>query len=511
MNESRILRPGVQLLAPAGASPDAVNGRLLSSAGWMAASHLTAQAFAYGSLLFLARMLSPASFGIVVIGTTVVYAAALLVDHGSHGGIVLRPQLSRRYLVGVLVRCLLISGVLACLMAAFAGPLVELFASGGDATAFAALSLCLPLYAVALVPTALLERSMEFGRLAALTAMANVVSATAAVVAGLAGLGVWSLVVRLLGMFLMLAVLTTLFCRSSLQNSLAVSRPQGDRSARQAGGPWFFLFGVAFMLTMNLDYLVIGNSTDAHLVGLYALAFTIAMSPCTQFSEQVGRVLLAAAAAAPETSREQAERSVALMSLLLLPLLPAGIVLAPVVLPALLGAQWTPIVPVFQVLFIAAIPMAIVNCLGEALAGAGYMAFRAKVMVFRCAATLLALFVLVRIGGITGAAFAHLAVFAPCAVLYCTVGARLIGTSAGALWQRVRPAVAVVFLQLAVTSAAVLMLRECGASEMLTATIAAVVGLAAAVTWALRSTVRHQAAAPQAASLPGLGQGDTDA
>jgi len=41
-------------------------------------------------------------------------------------------------------------------MAATAEPLVNKFASGGDAYAVVALALCLPLHSIAVVPTALL-------------------------------------------------------------------------------------------------------------------------------------------------------------------------------------------------------------------------------------------------------------------------------------------------------------------------------------------------------------------
>jgi O-antigen/teichoic acid export membrane protein len=474
---------------PADTSSEVSHRRMMSSAGVMGASHLGAQACAYGSLIFLARIVSPSDFGTIAIGTTVVYAAALVVSHGTLGGIVVRPRLSRRHLIGAVMGCLLISVVLAGLMAGLAGPFVRLFASGGDPHAFAALALCLPLYAIALVPTALLQRSMAFGRLAGINAFANVTSALAAVAVGLEGLGVWALVVRLLGTFALQALLTNLCCRSALREALTSPRAPGDFSAARGGDRWFFLFAVAYMLTMNQDNLVIGQSTDAHVVGLYALAFTIAMSPCTQFAEQVGKVLLAAAAAAPEESRGQAEHSVALMSALLMPLLPAGIVLAPVVLPAVLGPHWTPAVPVFQVLLIAAVGMAIVNCLGESLAGAGHMAFRAKIMVVRCVATFIGLVALVHIAGLTGAALAHLIVFVPCAVLYCSIGARLVGTSAGALWHRVRPALAALAIQISVTGAVALVLWGCGAPGVLTHTIAAVAGLATVLPWVIRSVI----------------------
>jgi O-antigen/teichoic acid export membrane protein len=129
--------------------------------------------------------------------------------------------------------------------------------------------------------------------------------------------------------------------------------------------------------------------------------------------------------------------------------------LTPTVLPAVLGDQWKPIVVTFQILLVVGVGHAIVNCIGEALSGNGHIEFRAKAMVLRCAATLLALLILVPVAGIRGAALAQLLVFLPYAVVYCTAGARRAGTSGAVLGRQLRPVGSALLAQLA-TSGAVL-------------------------------------------------------
>lgn len=470
--------------------PRELTGRsLIASASWMTGSHLVAQAFAYGSLIFLARRLPPASFGTVAVGTAVVYIATLLVERGTYGGIMVHPRLTRAYLTGAFWRCFLIAAALAAAMAASAGPLVGTFAGGGDAPAVALLAVCLPLHAIAVVPTALLHKAMRFRRLAWATAVANFVSAAVAVAAVLAGAGVWSLVARQVVLFGLLAVLTTALCLPGLRHPPGAPDASGAADHARTANRWFFLFGVTMMLAANIDYLVVGLSSDASLVGLYALAFTIAMAPSTQFSEQVGKVLFAAAASSPETSGERTVQSVRLMSALLLPLLPAGILLAPVVLPAVLGPEWAGMVTAFQVLWVAGIGYAIDNCIGEALSGTGHIDFRAKVMAARCIATAVALWVLVSIDGIRGAALAHVVVFLPYVAVYATVGARLAGTTPGDLWHAVRPIVAAVAWQVAVTFALLFSLRAAGTSDSVAVCAAGAAGLAASGFSLLRTFV----------------------
>jgi teichuronic acid exporter len=463
---------------------------IVTSASWVTGSHIVAQGFAYGSLMLLARWLSPASFGTVSVGTAIVWFAALFVDQGVWGAIIVERGLTRADLARAFWRCLLTAAVLAAAMAAAASEVVDRFARGGDAAAVAALAVCLPLHAVAVVPMALLQKSMRFRRLGGLNAIANVVSSLVALAIALAGLGVWALVARQLVLFGMLAVLSSVLCLPALRahEPSAVPVPRGERA--RGGERWFFLFSVFRSLNSSLAYLVIGASGNAGLVGLYSVASTIGMAPATQFSEQVGKVLFAAAAKQPETCRGRTEQSVQLMSMLMLPLLPVGILIAPTILPEVFGAQWKPMVVAFQVLLVVGVVDAIVNCIGEPLSGTGYMPFRAKVMVARCVATLLALGILVPIGGIRGAALAQLLVFVPYTALYFTAGARRAGTSLAALWRRLRPVAVALGVQLVASSAVLISLVASGVANSVSACAAAVVGLAACAPMLLRTLTR---------------------
>jgi O-antigen/teichoic acid export membrane protein len=444
----------------------------------MSGAHLVAQAFAYGSLIVLARLLPPASFGTVAVGTAIVWVVVVLMDAGTHGSIVVSPRLTHPFLRRAFLQCLLVAVGLAVAVAVGAEALVGTVANGGDAAAIAVLALSLPLYAVALIPTAVLHRAMEFGKLARVMAASNAGSAAIAVVAGLAGAGVWALVARQLLWFALLAALAAVLARPYLPRRPNADAPMVEQPTTPAGSRWFLLFGATLLLAMNLDYLVIGNWGDVGAVGLYAMAFLIAFAPVEHFSSEVGKVLFAAAAASDrESSGPRTVHAVRLMSILLLPLLPAGIALAPVVLPAILGDEWTSMVAPFQVLLVVGIGHAIVNCIGEALSGLGQIAFRAKVNVAWCVATLVALLVLVRVDGIRGAALAHLAVFVPYAAVYATAGARRAGTGGLDLWGALRPIVAAVALQATVTGALVVGLGAAGAAEGVAAYTGALVGL----------------------------------
>ena len=469
---------------------------LVSSASWMSGANILAQGFAYASLLVLARILPPNSFGTVATGTAIVWVACVLMGSGTQGGLVVSRHLTRESLRQTFWRCFIVALVLAAAMAAGAQWLVGAVANGGDSAAIAALAVALPLYAVALIPTALLQREMEFGKLARVTAGSNVGSAAVAVVAGLVGAGVWALVARQLLWFGLLAALAVWLARPYLPRPSAAQGEERATEPERVGNRWFLLFGATLLIGMNLDYLVIGAVENVGAVGLYAVAFLIAFAPLLQFSSEVGKVLFAAAAASNvEASGVRTVHAVRIMSMLLLPLLPVAIVLAPPLLPAILGDEWKEMVAPFQVLVVVGIGLAIVNCIGEALSGVGEIAFRAKVNVGWCLVTFAALLVLVPADGIRGAALAHLASFLPYAAIYLAVGARLTGTHPRALWDAVRPIAMAVAGQSAVIAAVALGLGAAGVPAGLAAGAGAVAGLAVIAAILLRERgPAHEAA-----------------
>ncbi len=461
-------------------SAHSLTGRaLLASAWWMTGSNLVAQSFAYASLILLARWLPTASFGTVAVGTAIVYFANLFVDGGTLGALVVASHIDRVDAVRAARRCMVRALVLTVAMAAAAPVVVDKFASGGDTAAVAALALCLPLSAMTVVPRALLQKAMHFRSLAALNAVANILSALIAIALAITGFGVWALVARQLMLFAVIAALASALCFKAFRAGRLVLKTVHTIDRSPHTERWFFLFGILLMATLNMDNLVVGASGSASLVGLYALAFAIAMAPTTQLSEPVGKVLSAAAALRPDNSAEQAEQSVRLMSTLLVPLLPVGILAAPWFLPAVLGSKWEPIVVPFQVLLVVGVGHAIVNCVGEVLSGNGHIAFRAKVMIVRCAATLVALLILVHTDGIRGAALAQLLVLMLYAAILLPAGARRAGTSTIALGRALRPASVVLLVQVAAAGAVLLALGKSENAELVAAGVAATAGVVA--------------------------------
>jgi O-antigen/teichoic acid export membrane protein len=410
------------------------------------------QSFWFGSLLLLAGLLSPSAFGTVTIGLLMVTAAIRLMGTGIHGSIIVAPRVSRSQVMTA-VRSTVASGIaLSAGIVLLSGPIAHSFVKGGDALVIATLGLGPALYAPQIVPAALLEKQFQFKRRASVLAASTITASTASVVAALLGAGVWSLVIRQLLLQTLLSILGWLAVRRLLPpRNPDPAQPHRQRLPRR-GAIGFLLFSITDFVVFNADYLTVGHLTNTVQLGLYSMAFTIAFAPVSQFAAQLGGVLFTAAAASDaDTMRRRTIAGVRLTSLLLLPLLPVAFVLAPVAIPGILGERWRGMVAPFQILVIVGVAHAIVNVVGESLAGAGHIGFRARINAVWMAGMIPALVVLVQADGIRGAALAHLTLYLPVALAYGVWGMRILGAEPRELGRALLPVSGPIGLQTAVT------------------------------------------------------------
>jgi PST family polysaccharide transporter len=444
----------------------------------MGVGHVASQGLWLASLLALAALVEPSAFGSVATGMVLVNLAGLLVDSGTRGSIVAAPRLGRAEVRGAIALNVGVGLGATVAIAALAGPIVSTFADGGDPGVIRALAAGVVLYAAGITPLALLQKHLRFRAFAGANVAAATLSSAAGIAAGLAGAGVWALVVRQLASMALLTLFAWIAARDLLPPREAGLRMR----LRQAGWIGFFVLAFTDFVALNSDFLVVGRLKEATGLGLYALAFTLAFAPLTQVSWQIGRVLFPAAAATSDlaTVGRRTLVSLRLLALLLAPLAVPAVVLAPSVLPGLLGPEWKAMVAPFQILLVVGVGHALVGMIGESLSGTGQIGWRARVNAVWAAAMIPALIGLVSADGIRGAALAHAALFVPFAATYVVVGARRLGLSAPRVVAAVAPVLGPVALQLAITVGLAAIARTAGIEGGWAAGIGAACGLLAA-------------------------------
>jgi O-antigen/teichoic acid export membrane protein len=361
--------------------------------------------------------------------------------------------------------------------ALLATPLLPLLAPGADPLVLQALALSVALYGTSIVPLALLQKEMHFKQHAAANAGAATLASALAAVVALAGLGIWALVLRQVLFQGLLAAFAWVAARNLIPDAGADDPP----ARRDPVARWFLGLSLVAFVSFNVDYVMVGRYTSVAELGLYALAFTLAFAPVTQFAWQVGKVLFASAARTEDATAvaAQAARAGRLSALLVWPLVVPAVVLAPLALPALLGPEWRPMVLPFQLLVAVGAVHAVLAVIREFLLGRGGVRACLGIDVAWLIGTVLALLALVPRYGIAGAALAHVALLGPLACAYATVAVRRLALTPAVLWRSIRLIAVAVTVQAAMTGLEAALARWAGATPVAAAALGILSGAVA--------------------------------
>ncbi len=166
-----------------------------------------------GSVLFLARLLSPEDYGLVSMVTAITGFAPLLVDLGTRDAIVQRSRITRVE-ISTLFWLTVAVGVVCALAVTASGSFIAKLYDEPRLTSIALVS-SLTFVAVALncQHYALLRRAMKFRELCIIDVTANLLSAAGAISMGFYGLHHWALVLRPITQNLVIAFGVWSMCR----------------------------------------------------------------------------------------------------------------------------------------------------------------------------------------------------------------------------------------------------------------------------------------------------------
>ncbi len=172
-------------------------------AAWSGLQNAMTQGLTFLTFIVLARLLGKDDFGLLVGAMTAIVLLELVIQMGFHEAIVQRSKLELRFVHTAFWANLIGSGVICSLLLMLSDPLAALLvqSEGVGAERTALLADVLKLLCVRLVlapfvgvPTALLQRDMDFRALAIRGVVAAAVGGVTGVTMAFAGLGVWSLV-----------------------------------------------------------------------------------------------------------------------------------------------------------------------------------------------------------------------------------------------------------------------------------------------------------------------------
>ena len=322
---------------------------------WIALAKYMMMGMSLLTQLLLARLLAPEAFGLVGITVVVIGSLRVFQDLGLKQTLIAKNDIPDQALDATFFMSLAMGSVLFTVMLWLA-PLVTVFFDNNQAITplLRLLSVCLLISSLETVPSALLERELNFKTLAKPRLIGTLGFALTALPLAFAGFGAWSMVWG--------SVIRTLLQTTSVW-LMTSWRPrlQFDRKITVelfSYSKYIISISLGTFLQSNIDSVIVGKTSGMTAVGYYNLAFALANALPLMLMNSIAPVLL------PTYSQIQGQRerlanlhlrSVKYLLLVLVPLSLAVILLAKDGIMTFYGEEWQAAIVPLQILCIHAL------------------------------------------------------------------------------------------------------------------------------------------------------------
>ena len=305
-----------------------------------------------GSMAVLARVLTPADFGHIAMATVVTELAAVFASFGFGSILIQRLRISRIQIDTMHWSAVGLGMTLTVLVFGLSFFANHLFQDAMVGPLLRVLCLSFILEELTMVPRSLLARRMQFRQDFYAQSSMLLARAGTAIVMALNGFGVWSLAGGALAGAVVQTcayqALTGYWPRPRFSTSFLKS------TWRTNGG--YFGNGILFFINANLDFMLIGRTLGATMLGQYQNARSLTDEIRVRMIQPVQRVLFPAFSAIQNDAdrfRDGILRSGRLLALTFTPMGFGVAAVAPELVRVLYGEQWLPMIPILQVISIA--------------------------------------------------------------------------------------------------------------------------------------------------------------
>lgn len=423
---------------------DNLRTRTISGVSWSAVSQAVTQVFAFTISIVLARLLGPKAYGLIGMVTVFTGFAALFGGLGLGAAIVQRKDLEPRHLNTAFWVNVAFGSAITLLMAAMAPLVAWFYREPLLAPLTAIIALRFVMDGLQVVQAAVLNREMRFRALAAINIGSSVISGIVGLGMALGGMGVWSLVAQTLG-----SSAAQLF----ILWRLADWRPRWSfdwLACKELFGfsASFLGFDVVNYWARTLDQLLIGRFVGAGALGIYSRAYSLMLLPLNQVSRVVGSVMFPAMSAIqddkPRVKRAYL-KAIGIISFITFPMMVGLFVVANHFVLALLGTQWSEVIPILKLFCWVGLIQSVLATVGWIYTSQGRTRLYFTMGVIGASACLVA-FVIGVHWGVMGVAWAYSVTTAIVLFPFFTIPARLIDLS---FWEAARSLSATFFCSLA--------------------------------------------------------------
>jgi O-antigen/teichoic acid export membrane protein len=476
MSEPDSTRPDSETL-----SDEELKRATVSGIRWVILGRVVVESVTFGSLLILARILTPADFGHAAVALVVLALANAVKGFGT--ALVQLPSMRREHQQAASALSLGLGLTLTALTIVLAPVVAEPIFGSETATLIQIVAPAFAIFGLAAAPEATIYRKVNFRAVGVIDASAQVVGSGLALGLAFAGLGAKALVIGVLAIAATSSLALTLASRPLI---LPAWRPREMRELLSYG-TFASANSLVDNLGRNVDYAILGAMLRPADVGFYQRAYQIGID----YQGKLTGILLRVAfpiysrTSSLEQMRGLNERIVRAHGAILLPLLGIFIAIAPELVPWLYGSAWKPAVLPSQILAVGGMAVALLVGWGPFLMATNRMAtlFRWNLGALMCFAAVVFAFAHV---GLTAVCIAVAAYhFARLLAVQHVIFGRLLDSGLRHFWSEVAPSVVSSSIMLAAAIACERGLRSLGAPQAVVV-IAAILVAAAVYLGSLR-------------------------
>lgn len=323
--------------------------KALSGVRWTTFAMVTNVSFNIGYTAVMARLLTPAAFGLVAMAQIAIRFLSYFAQLGISPAIIQKPDLSPRDIRAALTLSVLVSSTLFGLMWALAPAASDFFGNPEIAPILRALASAFLVSGVSVVSLGILRRELKFKQLAIVEIAAYTIGyGVVGVGSALAGYGVWSLVFAVIGQEIVTLLVAYYLVRHPLNPLFSA-----DELRHFLGfGSKYSVIGFLEFIGANVDALLIGRWYGDTILGLYNRAQLVVKLPMHHIGTAITKVLFPVLSSAQSDKQKIAQAF--LIGWLFIGTIAASVSMSLVPAAAdavktLLGEQWLEAIPIVRI------------------------------------------------------------------------------------------------------------------------------------------------------------------
>jgi len=339
-------------------------------ASLMSASRVANMALRFISTGILARILTPADFGLIAMTTVISGFFAMFMDVGLTQATIQREKINHQQISTLFWINVALSCGIALIFALLAPAVAKFYNEPRVADVTRAIALTFVLGGLGLQHVALLNRNMRFAVIAVVDVLSVFVGLVVGVVMAKNGSGYWALV----GMTVAIPLVKTAGVWLALRWVPGLPRRGGGVKEMLKFGGDIFGFGIVNYFSRRADVMLIGRFCGALPLAMYDKAYSLLLMPVGQINGPLASVCV------PALSRLQKEperyaryylNAIQVVCSLGIPMVAAIALFSDQVVLVWLGREWAESASLFRLLALAAIIGGISNPSGWLLISLG--------------------------------------------------------------------------------------------------------------------------------------------